>query len=323
VSTAYELGHPTRGFVSAEAQAEIDQAEAEAREAAELVDALAERVKAGDPDVSPGQLGEQRQLAEFAALRVEAARRSAEAKRAKARHVAYRDLVAEVVRFPDVDTAVVDAFGEALEAARKLWDAAAGRSAALRDLGTRAGALVAEARERDELGMLRVEGGAGVLGADARYLGFIDPAGTARRVHDVHPAEMVGLVLRRLFNEDAANSRAAGGLYPSWPSVVGQVHTPGAEREFPHLAAVEVQPRAATGPAPESYTVKHRGRQDDYDDHVGEATVRFVGGEATLPADHPAVRFYQRRRDVYEVQPVYARRSRRAGKGGSDGPAAA
>jgi hypothetical protein len=320
----HELGHPTRGVVSAEAQAEIDQAEAEAREAAELVDALAERVKAGDPGVSPAQLAEQRQLAEFAALRVEAARRSAEAKRTQARHAAYRDLVAEVVRFPDVDAAVVDAFGKALTAARKLWDAAAGRSAALRDLGERAGRLVAEATEHGELGMLRTENGAGVLGADRKYLGFIGQDGAARRVHDVHPAEMAGLVLRRLLNDELARERAGGGWYPSWPSAVEQVHAPAAEREFPALVAGPKPRGQAPREVPESYTVKRRGSQDDYEDHVGESTVRFVAGTASLPAGHPAVRYYQRHPDRYDVQPVYARNRRvRTGPGGGDGPAAA
>lgn len=53
----------------------VTTAEQEAAEAQALVDALAERVRDGNTDVTPDQLAAQQQLADFAQLRVEAARR--------------------------------------------------------------------------------------------------------------------------------------------------------------------------------------------------------------------------------------------------------
>lgn len=58
--------------------AAVATAEQEAADAQQLADELAERVRQGDPDVTAEQLGAQRQLADFAALRVEAAKRRAE-----------------------------------------------------------------------------------------------------------------------------------------------------------------------------------------------------------------------------------------------------
>ena len=77
----------------ADARTALADAEREQREAEALADALAEKARDGDPDVTPGQLGEAKQLAEFADLRIEAARRKladAEAadRDARARHAA-------------------------------------------------------------------------------------------------------------------------------------------------------------------------------------------------------------------------------------------
>ncbi|WP_406354858.1 hypothetical protein OHB56_20280 [Streptomyces sp. NBC_01635] len=57
---------------------EVAQADAEAREAGDLLAALEERVRDGDDKITPQQLTEQRELGRFARLRAEAARRKAE-----------------------------------------------------------------------------------------------------------------------------------------------------------------------------------------------------------------------------------------------------
>ncbi|MER5401661.1 hypothetical protein [Streptomyces sp. NPDC002599] len=63
---------------------DVAQAEAEAREADDLLAALEERVRDGDDQVTPQQLAEQRELSGFAKLRAEAARRKANRAAAKA-----------------------------------------------------------------------------------------------------------------------------------------------------------------------------------------------------------------------------------------------
>ncbi|MFF3897919.1 hypothetical protein ACFYY3_33160 [Streptomyces sp. NPDC001812] len=57
---------------------EVAQADAEAREADELLATLEERVRDGDDKITPQQLTEQRELGRFARLRAEAARRKAD-----------------------------------------------------------------------------------------------------------------------------------------------------------------------------------------------------------------------------------------------------
>jgi len=56
----------------------LKAAEQEAAEAQQAAEQLAERVRQGDPDVTPQQLAAQQQLADFAKLRVEAAKRRAD-----------------------------------------------------------------------------------------------------------------------------------------------------------------------------------------------------------------------------------------------------
>ncbi|MFJ6934461.1 hypothetical protein [Streptomyces sp. NPDC101132] len=77
----------------ARALADLEQARTETGEARALAEALAERIRGGDATVTPAQLAEARQLAEFADLRVTAAQRKAEEaaeadRQARARHLA-------------------------------------------------------------------------------------------------------------------------------------------------------------------------------------------------------------------------------------------
>ncbi|MFE5827535.1 hypothetical protein ACFQ7B_38075 [Streptomyces erythrochromogenes] len=76
---------------------EVTSAEQEAAEAEQLLDALEEAVRDGNPEVTPQQLAEQRELGRFARLRAEAARRKADraaADEAERRRAALRNQAA-------------------------------------------------------------------------------------------------------------------------------------------------------------------------------------------------------------------------------------
>lgn len=74
----------------------VAAAEQEAREADELVAAIEERVREGDATITPEQLAAHRQVAEFAKLRADAARRTAEKERAAALLASCKSLRAEI-----------------------------------------------------------------------------------------------------------------------------------------------------------------------------------------------------------------------------------
>lgn len=107
----------------------VTTAQREASEARATLDSLTERVKAGDPNVTASQLATQRELIEFAELRVTAAeRKEAEQAaadldaRAKAVGERARALVAE-----DSTEDLVAAAGDVLEAAMRLLAVSAER----------------------------------------------------------------------------------------------------------------------------------------------------------------------------------------------------
>lgn len=77
---------------------EVAAAEQEASEAEQLLDALEEAVRDGNPEVTPQQLTEQRELGRFARLRAEAARRKAERAAADAVEQERARTVARAVR---------------------------------------------------------------------------------------------------------------------------------------------------------------------------------------------------------------------------------
>ncbi|MGI5182232.1 hypothetical protein ACQEVZ_38660 [Dactylosporangium sp. CA-152071] len=77
--------------------ADVAKAEREAAEAAQLVDALEERVRDGDQDVTPAHIAAQRDLAHFAQLRAEATRRNADRAKAAAHAQALADLRAQIL----------------------------------------------------------------------------------------------------------------------------------------------------------------------------------------------------------------------------------
>lgn len=86
---------------------EVEQAEQEATEAAQLLAALEERVREGDEQVTPQQLAQARELGRFAALRTEAARRKAERAAAKEAEARRARTTAEAVALLDQQAAPV------------------------------------------------------------------------------------------------------------------------------------------------------------------------------------------------------------------------
>ncbi|WP_067071592.1 hypothetical protein [Carbonactinospora thermoautotrophica] len=118
---------------------EVNAAEAEAAEAAALVEALEERVRDGDESVTPEQIEQAKSLCGFAKLRVEAARRKAERARQKAAEAARRKAAAEVrerlSRY--TDEALAERYRDARDALRKLAAACHERNAAIGDCGMR------------------------------------------------------------------------------------------------------------------------------------------------------------------------------------------
>ena len=97
----------------------VADAESAANTAEQLAEALEERVRTGDSDVTPEQIATQKSLASFLRIKVEAARGRAEQIRAKARTKAIRALRAEVKRrVPEAGTELVAALHAVDDAAR-------------------------------------------------------------------------------------------------------------------------------------------------------------------------------------------------------------
>ncbi|MBG0818197.1 hypothetical protein [Planomonospora sp. ID82291] len=123
----------------------VRQAEADARQARELADAIAERVTAGDATVTPQELAEARSLAEFAALRVEAARRQAEAAHLADIDARGKALAAEVARLVDTDESEIAVlFRKAVEAVEALVQAGEDRRRQVRTAADLIGVLSAD-----------------------------------------------------------------------------------------------------------------------------------------------------------------------------------
>lgn len=104
----------------------IEQAEQEAAEAEQFLDALEEAVRDGNPEVTPQQLTEQRELGRFARLRAEAARRKVERAAADAAEQERARTVARAVRLVENiadPTKVAAAYDNARTAIAALLDA--------------------------------------------------------------------------------------------------------------------------------------------------------------------------------------------------------
>ncbi|MGW2580635.1 hypothetical protein ACWCYZ_04725 [Streptomyces virginiae] len=131
-----------------EARTALDTATSEAEQARSLVAALTERVREGDEDVTGEQLAAQRQLAEFAELRVTGAERKLTNAIDADRHARCTEAVETARRLLDADDTrpVVDAVTAIRTAVVQLVDVVSARNADIEAAGSRLELL------NDELG---------------------------------------------------------------------------------------------------------------------------------------------------------------------------
>ncbi|MFD6972186.1 hypothetical protein [Streptomyces sp. NPDC059949] len=121
-----------------EARTALDTATVEAEQARNLVAALAERVREGDEDVTGDQLAAQRQLAEFAELRVSGAERKLTNAIKADRHARCTQAVQTARGLLDADDTrpVVDAVTAIRTAVAQLVDAVSARNADIAAAGS-------------------------------------------------------------------------------------------------------------------------------------------------------------------------------------------
>lgn len=126
--------------------ATVQEAEREANLAKELLDTLEGRVREGDPDVTPAQLAESRELARFAELRIEAAQQRAAAARKDAfdeRGRALREQAERMAGAGDAELAAL--FADAVAALARLVRVAGERRDVVREFGRAVAALASDA----------------------------------------------------------------------------------------------------------------------------------------------------------------------------------
>lgn len=208
----------------AEGRGEIDAAQQEAAEAKQLVTALEESVRSGDPAVGPAELIQAREVARIATLRVEAAQRRAEQMTTEARHRVYReygaDLVGERRTLEATETGVLGAYGQAYEALAELWRLTEEHAAHHGRLARARSTVLEIARQHGEMGML--------------------PEAVASRPA-APPAEVAALPLERLLAEKLAEHRLNGGHYPPWSQEYVHIRAKRGAAAFPALATPQVE----------------------------------------------------------------------------------
>ncbi|MEI5008614.1 hypothetical protein RB196_16010 [Streptomyces sp. PmtA] len=135
----------------------IRTARTEQEEAEQLAASLEERVLDGDPDVTPAQITEARELARFAELRITAAERKHAAAQEAARHATARDIAARAAELLSREdgTELVDAMRGAADALSRLAAVAEKRhtlvtalGGELADITEQLGGSVVQMRER-------------------------------------------------------------------------------------------------------------------------------------------------------------------------------
>ncbi|MFI6331908.1 hypothetical protein ACIBBG_26820 [Micromonospora chersina] len=196
--TTIEPSIDPRDFGRPEVQAALD----EHGQAQQLLTALEERVRDGDPGVQPAELADARQVVEFARLRVDAARRAATRRERDERAAEYRQ-VGDLARAVDTaaDQRIVDAFGDAVTALARLWELAEQRSGQVRQVAARAAAAVAAADKHDEREQLRAAGvhnaAAGGVAGPATVI--VTPAdGSGYHLTDVRSGAILAAALGRV-----------------------------------------------------------------------------------------------------------------------------
>jgi hypothetical protein len=228
---------------SADLQAGVAAAEQEARDAEALLGALEDRVRSGDETITPAELERHRSLVRFAKLRIDAAHRRVDVRRAEGRRALYAKLNAEALQLAQGDDGIAEAFAEALGALQRLWETAKGRQASLETFLERGQDAQVEASANGEVDRLRF-----TAERDRHRLVVRDPDGQRRQVVAVKPAVVAAAVLARALVEDQAAAVAtSGSLYGTdWPAELKAV-VPLARPAFAEWPALAPPPVPGSG----------------------------------------------------------------------------
>ncbi|MDG4788092.1 hypothetical protein O7626_19460 [Micromonospora sp. WMMD1102] len=295
---------------------EIQAATREHREAADLLAALEERVRAGDPDIRPAELRDARELVEFAALRVDAARRRADEAMIAARHEMYAQMGQAVRQLTLDDGAVVAAYGAAVTSLRHLYAVVEADQEQLEILAPQAGAVLEEAQQHGETNLLHAAGLArSAYGDSAAKFAVIDPDGRRRTMWRVPPVSAVLAALNGALADDPGLARTMrlehGETAQTAASAAHQT-----ARAYPQLAPGSEQEAAPVPAEPvgryriEAFRTGRDGEGRSYRDPVNEviAGVRFAAGIGTVTTDtdegRRALAYF--RRKGYPVEQVDA-----------------
>jgi hypothetical protein len=209
------VSDPSSPDPSADLQAGVAAAEQEARDAEALLGALEDRVRSGDETITPAELERHRSLVRFAKLRIDAAHRRVDIRRAEGRRALYAKLNAEALQLAQGDDGIAEAFEQALGAIRRLWETAKGRQAALETFLERGQDAQVEASANGEVTRLRFTAERG----RHRLVVRDDHGGQRRQLVAVKPAVVAAAVLARALVEDqAAAVASSGSLFGTdWP----------------------------------------------------------------------------------------------------------
>lgn len=211
-----------------QARTELADAQRERAEAQQLADALAEQIRSGDATVKPSDLAAARDLAEFADLRIEAARRRVTAAEDADRHARARQIGDSVraATAADQTEAVTTAVRRVVDAVAALHSLVDDRNAQIRDLSQAADAIADELTAhgvdpRTVRTTYGITGGSGSTGGRA-----VADHTSGVRLHEVHPVRaVVGAVALALTAREAAMLRTAatedgstGALFAAFPA---------------------------------------------------------------------------------------------------------
>jgi hypothetical protein len=199
----------------ADLEAGVASAQQEARDAEALLAALEDRVRGGDQTITPAELERHRSLVRFASLRIDAAHRRVDIRRAEGRRKLYASLNAQAFQLAQGDGGIPEAFAEALEALRRLWAVARRRQASVETFLERGLHAQVEASANGEVDRLRFTAERG-----RHRLVVRDPDGQRRQVVAVKPAVAAAAVLARALVEDQLGAVAAtgSGYGTDWPA---------------------------------------------------------------------------------------------------------
>jgi len=170
-------------------------------QAQQLLAALEEKVRDGDPGVKPAELRDAREVVNFARLRVQAAQRAAERREREERAAAYAELGARAHGADIVpDAQLVQAFTDALATLDRLAALAVERSTAIQSIAAGAMQLLQVADQHGERDVLRA---AGIHNAQQGGLGgpqvILVPADAPPyTLTDVAPQDLLMAVLGRV-----------------------------------------------------------------------------------------------------------------------------